>query len=436
MSQTPLHKKSKRLTSLDAFRGITIAMMILVNNPGTWSKIYPPLRHAAWNGWTFTDLIFPFFLFIVGVAIVLAFRKRLSQGIPKKQLYPKIVRRTVILFGLGLFLNGFAGLPNWGWLIYSLLFGLILVAYLLINNLESLSNEQNKLYLKRIFQLIVIVFMLHSLLYFNFASLRIPGVLQRIAVCYAVSSLIVLNTNLKWQAYIAFGILVFYWIIMKTVPVPGFGAGILEPKGSLCWYIDSTLLSGHTWAHAPAKGFDPEGILSTIPAISTVLMGVLTGHWLKTDKSDHAKVNGMYVAGVLGLLSGVIVDIWFPINKNLWSSSYVLFMAGMALMFLATLYWLVDIKNYKAYTKPFVIFGSNAIIMFTLSSFFAKVLGGLWKINLANGTQITMKTYLFNNLFASWLSPINASLAYAISYLLIWFVVAYVLYKKRVYIKV
>jgi predicted acyltransferase len=436
MSELPLHKKPKRLASLDAFRGITIAMMILVNNPGTWSKIYPPLSHAEWHGWTFTDLIFPFFLYIVGVAIVLAFTKRLKQGVPKKELYLKILRRTVLLLGIGLFLNGFAGLPDLAWIIYAVLFLLTFIGYVILNNLFTGQKAKTLFHLKRFFQLIVIIFIIHSLFYFNFANLRIPGVLQRIAVCYAIASIIVLNTDIKWQAYITFGILIVYWIMMKTIPVPGYGAGVLQPEGNLCWYIDSKLLAGHTWSHAPAKGFDPEGILSTLPAVSTVLMGILTGHWLKTDKGDYEKVSGMFVAGIFGLLSGIIVDIWFPINKNLWSSSYVLFMAGMALLFLATLYWLVDIYDYKSYTKPFIMFGSNAIIMFSLSSFFAKALGLLWKINLPDGTTMTLKNYLYQNLFASWLSPINASLAYAISYLLIWFMVAYILYRKRIYIKV
>lgn len=435
MTSQALQKKSRRLASLDAFRGITIAMMILVNNPGNWGKLYPPLRHAKWHGWTFTDLIFPFFMFIVGVAIVLAFRKRLSQGISPKQLYPKILRRTLILFGLGLFLNGFSGVANTAWIIYISLFALILIVYLIIDNISFDKKSQYLFYLKRFFQLVVIIFIINSLFHFDLGTLRIPGVLQRIAICYAVTSIIALNTNIKVQAYITFGIVIFYWIIMKVIPVPGHGAGVLQPEGNLCWFVDNAVLAGHTWSHAPAAGFDPEGVLSTLPAIATTLTGVLTGHWLKTDKSDHKKVNGMFVAGVFGLLSGTIVDIWFPINKNLWSSSYVLFMSGMALIFLATLYWLVDIKGYKAFTRPFIMFGSNAIIMFTMSSFFARTLGGFWKINIG-GSAITIKNYIYEYLLESWLQPINASLAYAIFYLLIWFGVAYILYKKRIYIKV
>ncbi|RKY47868.1 MAG: DUF5009 domain-containing protein, partial [Candidatus Neomarinimicrobiota bacterium] len=189
-------EKSKRLVSLDAFRGITIAAMILVNNPGTWNAVYKPLQHAHWNGWTPTDLIFPFFLFIVGVAIVFAFSKRLTLGQTKKDLYLKIVRRTLILFGLGLFLNGFP--------------------------------------------------------FFNLSTIRIPGVLQRIAITYFFASIIYLNFDIKVIYYITFGILAVYWIIMKTIPVPGYGAGVLEPVGNLCWYIDSHIFRGHTWAGAPA----------------------------------------------------------------------------------------------------------------------------------------------------------------------------------------
>lgn len=373
-------EKSKRLVSLDAFRGITIAAMILVNNPGTWNAVYKPLQHAHWNGWTPTDLIFPFFLFIVGVAIVFAFSKRLTLGQTKKDLYLKIVRRTLILFGLGLFLNGFP--------------------------------------------------------FFNLSTIRIPGVLQRIAITYFFASIIYLNFDIKVIYCITFGILAVYWIIMKTIPVPGYGAGVLEPVGNLCWYIDSHIFRGHTWAGAPAPGFDPEGLLSTLPAISSVLFGILTGNYIKRKINEYEKVSSLFVWGFFAVIGGYIVSIWFPINKNLWTSSYVLLTTGMALIFLATCYWLIDIKGYKKWSVPFLIYGSNAITVYTLSGIIARMLIFLFKVKLSDGEVITLKAYLFRTLFASWLPPHQASLAYAIVYDLILLGFMTILYKKKIFIKV
>jgi len=373
-------EKSKRLVSLDAFRGITIAAMILVNNPGTWNAVYKPLQHAHWNGWTPTDLIFPFFLFIVGIAIVFAFSKRLTLGQTKKDLYLKIIRRTLILFGLGLFLNGFP--------------------------------------------------------FFNLSTIRIPGVLQRIAITYFFASIIYLNFDIKVIYYITFGILAVYWIIMKTIPVPGYGAGVLEPVGNLCWYIDSHIFRGHTWAGAPAPGFDPEGLLSTLPAISSVLFGILTGNYIKRKINEYEKVSSLFVWGFFAVIGGYIVSIWFPINKNLWTSSYVLLTTGMALIFLATCYWLIDIKGYKKWSVPFLIYGSNAITVYTLSGIIARMLIFLFKVKLSDGEVITLKAYLFRTLFASWLPPHQASLAYAIVYDLILLGFMTILYKKKIFIKV
>ncbi|MEK9136743.1 MAG: DUF5009 domain-containing protein, partial [Bacteroidota bacterium] len=254
-----------RLVSLDAFRGATIAGMMLVNNPGSWSNIYPQLAHAKWNGWTFTDWIFPFFLFIVGVAMTFSFAKRMEAAGEKSKLYAQVFRRTAIIFVAGVFLNGFP---------FGLLFG-------------------------------------H---HFDVATMRIPGVLQRIALCYFFASVILLNTTIRGQINWILGLLTGYWLLVKLIPVPGYGAGILEPLGSLCWYIDATLLSGHTWSGAPVPGFDPEGILSTIPAITTTLFGVLTGHFLRSSYTKEEKTAWMFVAGNLLLLVGAILDMGLPIN--------------------------------------------------------------------------------------------------------------------------
>jgi predicted acyltransferase len=377
---------SKRLLSLDAFRGATIAGMIMVNNPGTWSDIYPQLRHAAWNGWTFTDWIFPFFLWIVGVAMTLSFAKRVEAGEDKAKLLLHVLRRAVMIFGLGLFLAGFP-------------FGLMLD---------------------------------HK---FSFDAIRIPGVLQRIAICYLLASIIYMYTKTRGQVIWIVSLLAGYWLLVKLVPVPGYGAGVMEPMGSLCWYVDSTVLAGHTWRGAPAPGFDPEGIVSTIPAIATTLFGVLTGTWLRTDRSKEEKTAWMFVAGNFLLLLGAVLDMWLPINKNLWTSSYSVFMAGWALVCLAMFYWLIDVKGYTKWATPFMIYGMNAITVFVLSGVVGRLLG-LIKIAQEGGDPVSLQQYIFRTFFLSVASPINASLMYAISFITFMFLVVWFMWKKKWFLKV
>src|SRR5215470_10523268 len=298
---------SNRLLSLDAFRGLTVAGMVLVNNPGTWNFIYWPLEHAEWNGWTPTDLIFPFFLFIVGVAIPLAFGKRIERGDSRGALFTKVIYRSVIIFLLGEFLAGFP--------------------------------------------------------YFHLATIRIPGVLQRIAVCYFCASIIYLTTRPRTTAIIAIALLVIYWLLMTNVAAPGYAVGDLSKEGSLASYIDRRVFGPHIWKQGIV--YDPEGILSTLGALGTTLFGVLTGYLLRAkERTPIEKATEMFVAGIVCLLIGWIWNPWFPINKSLWTSSYVFFTSGLALQFLAFCYWLIDIKGYKTWTKPFVIFGVNAIILF------------------------------------------------------------------------
>src|SRR3989442_15430654 len=308
---------SSRLVSLDVFRGLTIAGMVLVNNPGTWAHIYWPLEHAEWNGWTPTDLIFPFFLFIVGVAIPLGLGKRVERGDSRRALFIKVVYRSVIIFLLGEFLAGFP--------------------------------------------------------YFHFSTIRIPGVLQRIAVCYLFASIIFLTTRPRTLAIIAVALLVVYWLLMMHVPVPGYGAGDLSKEGSLAAYIDRQVFGVHVWRQAIV--FDPEGLLSTMGALATTLFGVLTGNFLRSkDKTPIEKIAHMFIAGICCMIIGWAWDAWFPINKSLWTSSYVFFTSGLALQFLALCYWLIDIKGYKAWTKPFVIFGVNAIWLFVGTGVMARLL--------------------------------------------------------------
>ena len=365
---------NKRLVSLDAFRGITIAGMILVNNPGNWSSVYPPLLHAEWHGWTPTDLIFPFFLFIVGVAITLSFQKQLSSH-DKKYVYLKILRRTLILFGLGLFLAGFP--------------------------------------------------------YFNLDKIRIPGVLQRIALVYFFTSIITLNTGIKAQAWISTGLLILYWGLMKLIPVPGYGAGDLSIEGNFAAFIDNSLLHGHMWRET----WDPEGLLSTIPAVATALSGVLTGHLLNSGKDRMEIAGWMFVIGWMAIVVGLFWGILFPINKGLWTSSYVVFTSGAALQFLGFCYWLIDVKGWQKWSVPAVMYGMNAIIVFVLSGLLAKLMF-LIKVDAADGSRISLKTWIYQNAFESWLSPINASLAFAVVNILFWLGVMAILYKKRIFIKI
>jgi predicted acyltransferase len=364
-----------RIQSLDVFRGITIAGMILVNNPGTWDAIYSPLEHSKWHGWTPTDLVFPFFLFIVGVSITLSLSRRAESGASENKLYWKIVRRAFIIFALGLVLSDFP--------------------------------------------------------YTDPSTFRIPGVLQRIAVCYAVASLIYLKSGWKTQAVVACALLLFYWALVALVPVPGFGAGNLSMEGSLPSYVDRRLLGAHTWKPL----YDPEGILSTIPAISTTLAGVLTGHYLRSRREPLEKVSAMFVAGAGLVIAGWIWNYWFPINKALWTSSYVLFTAGFTLELLACCYWLVDIKGYRRWALPFVVFGTNALAVYFLSEFVVLV-ASLFEFTRADGSRANILMLIYEKLFASWASPINASLAFAIATVLFWLAVMSLLYRKRILIKV
>jgi predicted acyltransferase len=365
-----------RLVSLDVFRGITIAGMVLVNNPGTWSAIYWPLEHAEWHGWTPTDLIFPFFLFIVGVAIPLAFGRRLESGVERRKLYFQIAKRTVIIFLLGEFLAGFP--------------------------------------------------------YFHLSTIRIPGVLQRIAVCYLFASLIFLTTKLRWQVIITIALLVIYWLVMTRLHAPGFAVGDLSKEGSVASFVDRVVFGPHIWKQG--KVYDPEGILSTIPAIATTMFGVFTGQWLRSEKSQYEKVTGLFVAGALCVVIGWCWNPFFPINKSLWTSSYVFFTGGLALEFLALCYWLIDMKGYRRWTKPFVVFGVNAIVLFVGTGVMARLMG-LIKLPWGAG-QISLQGWIFYKLFLSWASPINASLAFAICFILLWLGLMWILYSRKIFIKI
>jgi len=347
--------------------------MVLVNNPGSWEHIYWPLEHAQWHGWTPTDLVFPFFLFIVGVAIPLAFASRVERGGSKRDLYLKIIKRTLIIFAIGLFLNAFPHFP--------------------------------------------------------IAELRIPGVLQRIAVCYFFASIIFINTRIATQIAITIGLLILYCVIVNYIPAPGFLAGDLTKEGSLPSYIDRIVFRpNHVWRQA--KVYDPEGILSTIPAIATTLLGVLTGTWLRGERTRFEKVAGMFVVGAACIAFGWAWNAFFPINKALWTSSYVLFSGGLALQFLAVCYWLIDIKGYRRWAKPFEVFGMNAIALYVGAGIMADLLG----VIKVHGNSLG--SWIYEKGFASWLSPVNASLAFAIAFVLFWLLLMWILYRRRIFLKI
>jgi predicted acyltransferase len=370
---------SSRLLSLDVFRGVTIAAMLLVNNPGTWSAVYPPLRHAEWHGWTPTDLIFPFFLFIVGVAMAFSFGKLIAQGADRRTLLWKSAKRAAILFGLGLLMHSYP------WVGY------------------------------------------------DWSHLRIPGVLQRIALAFLAASVVVLWAGQRGRIVTAAVLLLGYWAVMTLVPVPGGAAGVLEPGQDLGAYVDRAVFgTDHLWASS--RTWDPEGLLSTLPAVGTVILGVLAGEWLRSRRPSGEIVRGLVAAGAVGVALGLLWGALFPINKALWTSSFVVLTAGLGALGLALCYWLVDLKGYRKWAFPFVVFGVNAIAAYFLSGLMARQLD-MTRVGEA-GAETSLKGWIFDNVFASWLSPVNASLAFGLSFVLFWMGVMWVFYRRRIFIKV
>jgi len=382
-----MEPKSQRLLSLDFFRGLTVAAMILVNNPGSWGHIYAPLEHAEWNGCTPTDLVFPFFLFIVGVSIAYAMgSKKLDHASHNKTIL-KALKRALTLFGLGLFLAFF---PR---------------NFSTFNFLESLQ------------------------------AIRIPGVLQRIGVVFFISSVIFLKSSEKTIFRTIVIILITYWALMTFVPVPDVGYANLEKETNLGAWLDRTILTeAHLWKSA--KTWDPEGILSTLPAIASGLIGVLVGVYLKRKDVDAAvKISWLFAVGVLIILAGLLWDLQFPINKSLWTSSYVLYTGGLATIVLALCYWIIDVNKYNRFTKPFVIYGVNAITVFFVSGLMPRLVNMI-KIKQPNGEEMGALSSFYQSFFVPYFSPINASLAYAIVFIMFFYVILWVMYKKNIIIKV
>lgn len=377
---------SQRLLSLDAFRGFTIAAMLLVNNPGDWGQIYPQLAHAKWNGWTFTDWIFPFFLFICGVSMTLSVGRLTLAGSSRHALLKKLVWRAGIVFLIGLGLNLFP--------------------------------------------------------HFNFGSVRIPGVLQRIALCTALAAPIVLYFPWRQQCAWIIALLALYSVLMLLVPVPGAQlGGVLEPGRDFGAFIDRALLDGHLWS--ASKTWDPEGLVSTLPALCSLLFGVLAGRWLATDRSKAERTVWMLLTGLAGLWLGNILDVCFmPINKSLWTVSYCIFMTGWALIVFGAFYWLLDANESPTLTRrmnwllqPCVIFGLNSLFIFALSGLIAKTLAAI-KITQSDGTMLPLKAVLYAPLQALPITAVNASLLFALLFLLTLFGVAWFMWRRGWFVKV
>jgi predicted acyltransferase len=390
----PLAPVTERLLSLDVFRGLTIAAMLLVNDPGSWSAIYAPLQHAAWHGWTPTDLIFPFFLFIVGITTWISLSARRERGASDRDLVRQVLRRGTVIFLLGILLSGFPffDIPT--------------------------TRE-------------------HGLLQgigVSLASLRIPGVLQRIAVVYVVAALIAMRTTWRQQAAIIAAVLVGYWVALVWIPVPGQGPPTIDrPAETLAAYVDRLFFEGHLWRGT--RTWDPEGPLSTIPALATGLLGILAGRWISLVRPLTDRIAGLFAAGSMALVVGLMWSGVFPINKNLWTSSYVVFTAGAACLTLATCMWLVDVQRVRWWTKPFVIFGLNPIAAYVGATLMARTIYSLIKVE-RDGGSVSLQSAIYQSAFASWLAPKNASLLFAVCYVLFWLGIMALLYRKRIILKV
>jgi predicted acyltransferase len=381
--------------------------MLLVNNPGTWSAIYPPLEHATWNGWTPTDLIFPFFLFIAGVTTHLSLNARRARGDDEAAIRRQIVRRGLLIFLLGFLVNGF---PFFTW--------------------GEVAGVADPTFIQRIVD--------------RLYHWRIMGVLQRIGLAYMIGGLLSQGKSVKRQVVTIAVLLYGYWFAMTLLPVPDSGAmGLLvlddAPRTMAAWWDRLLLdwsrfgLGNHLWVSS--KTWDPEGIFSTIPAVATAMLGNLAGQWLSVRRALSERLNGMFAVGAIGMMAGLMWSWSFPINKSLWTSSYVVFAAGMATLSIATIMWVVDVQHIRGWSKPFVVYGMNPMVAFVGSGVMARCIYSIFTVNY-DGKKIPLEAAIYRSVFASWLEPVNASLAFAITFVTFWFLILYALYRKRIFFKV
>ena len=364
--------KQDRLVSLDAFRGLTMMLMVLVNNAGS-DAIYHQLRHSEWNGWTITDAVFPSFLWIVGVAITLSLGGRVERGVPRSRLFGQIARRALILYVLGL-----------------------------------------------------IVYVAPA---FDPSTQRLLGVLQRIGICYLIASAIYLTTGIRGQLIWIAGLLAAYWMMMTLIPVPGYGAGDLSVAGNFAHYVDRIILGHHNYASS--KTWDPEGIISTIPAIATALFGIMAGHMLRLKRSLSERVAWLFLVGNCLITVALICEIWMPINKKLWTSPFALFMAGLDFVVFAGFLWLVDGCGYKRWVRPMVIMGMNAIAVYMLSELFDELISN---VHLSGGESV--RRWIFHTIFVPLGPPSVSALLYALAYTALMYAFAYFLYRKHWFFRV
>ena len=386
----------QRLVSVDFFRGVLVMGMLLVTNAGDWNHVYWPLKHADWNGSTPTDMIFPSFLFLAGVSTTFSFASRLARGVTRTELAGHIAVRSLLLILLGLFLNGFP--------------------------------------------------------LFDMHNLRIPGVLQRIGLCYLAGGLLYLAASRRTSTDGADGASQYranvpvltaaivtlpavYWALMRFAPVPGYGVGRLDMVGNFGAYIDRSLMgTNHLWFWG-GQMWDPEGLLSTLGATANLLVGILAGEWLRSGRSDALKLRGLAIAGAALMLAGVLLNPLLPINKKIWTGSFTLFSGGFSLLALALLYWLMDSRDWvkRGWLTPALIFGSNAILGFTLANMLTPVLG-LVKLHGAAGKSATILDLAVRT-FSQFLNPWNASLAYAVCFVALNTLILWPLYRKCIFIR-
>jgi predicted acyltransferase len=372
MGRMPISSGAGRLVFLDVFRGLVVAFMIIVVTPGTWTHVYAPLRHAVWDGLTPTDLVFPFFLFIVGVSMVFSLARRIESGEPRAAIAAHVFRRGLIIFVLGLFIS------------------------------------------------------------FDFVELqvRIPGVLQRIALCYVITALVVLATRNRWARLgIGAAFVAVYWVLMKHAPVPGYGAGVLAPAGNFAGYLDALLMKGHLYMpnQEPGPDFDPEGIVSTLTAVVNTLVGYAIGEWIRDRRQQPQRVfQGLFAIGAVLCAAGYALLPWFPINKALWTPPYAFVTSGMAALLLALVYWLVEMKKRTAWIFPFLVLGANTIAIYWLSRMASKIVL----------RRFGLRDFIVERVFTWPASPELGSLSFALVWLGLWTAIAAWMYRRGITIKV